>query len=288
LNTNIAKHTSIALLGVLALAATETRMAHALTVNLMPSADTSIRDNSPTTNYGDSNPLIVGNSKEPFTVHNRALLKFDLTSIPTNATVTSVNLTVIIFRSNTDVSLYDLNRVLVDWDEYQASWNNRSASTPWLAGGAQSGTEYVADASVSSPVDDTVFSSAGMVSDVQLWVRNSATNFGWIMLPTGNLSATGKQLGSRESEYTSVLTVEYTLTPPINPPVLFGTALAENGFRFSFNATSNLAYAVEFCDTLAVSNWNTLTNISAQPVDAIIDITNAVSSTQRYYRVRIP
>ncbi len=263
-------------------------MAHAMTATLTPSADTSMRDNSPDMTFGDSNPLIVGNSKEPFTVHNRALLKFDLTSIPTNATITGVTLTVMLFRSNTDPSEYDLNRVLVDWNEYEATWNNRSAGTPWLAGGAQSGTEYVTDASVSAPVDDTIFSSPGMVSDAQLWVRNSATNFGWIMLPTGNLSGTGKQLGSRESEYTSVLTVEYTLTPPADPPVLFGTAVVENAFRFSFNANSNHAYAVEFCDALATTNWNILTNIPALPVDATIDITNAVSSTQRYYRVRIP
>jgi len=284
----IAKRTSAIFFGVLALAAVATNTAHALTATLTPSADTSLRDNSPDATFGESNPLIVGNSKEPFTVHNRGLLKFDLTSIPTNATITGVTLTVMIFRSNTDVSNYDLNRVLVDWNEYEATWNNRSASTPWLAGGGQSGSEYVSIASVTAPVDDTIFSSAGMISDVQLWVRNSATNFGWIILPTGDLAATGKQLGSRESEYTSALTVKYTLTPPAIPPLLFEAALVENGFRFSFNAESNRSYVVEFCDALGTNNWNTLTNIPAQPGNGVITITNAVSSSERYYRVRTP
>jgi hypothetical protein len=285
---NLAKCVSIALYGILALALFETKTARAITVTLVPSADTSLRQVAPTNAFGDANPLLVGNAKEPFVVRNRALLKFDLTAIPTNATVTAVSLTVVIFRSNTDVSEFDLNRVLVDWNEYEATWKNRSASILWLSGGGQSGADYVAAASVSAPVDDTLFSSPEMVSDVQLWVRNAGTNFGWMMLPTGDLAGTGKQLGSRESEYTPTLTVEYTLTPPANPPVLFGTCPVENGIRFSFNAESNRTYAVEFCDALASNSWNILTNIPAQPVDGTITITNAVSSTERYFRVRTP
>jgi hypothetical protein len=274
--------------GMLALACFEAKIALATTVLLTPSADTSLRDVAPNNAFGDSNPLLAGNAKEPFVLHNHALLKFDLSTIPTNAIVTGVSLSVVIFRSNTDVANFDLNRVLVNWSEYEATWNNRSASTPWLAGGAQSGTEYVAAPSVTSAVDDAVFSSPGMIADVQLWVGNAATNFGWIILPTGDLAGTGKQLGSRESDYASVLTVDYTLTPPAKPLVLFGSALIENGFCFSFNAESNHAYTVEFRDGFAGSNWNTLTNISAQPTDGIIAITNAISSTERYYRVRKP
>jgi hypothetical protein len=109
-----------------------------------------------------------------------------------------------------------------------------------------------------------------------------------MILPTDDLVATGKQLGSRESEYTPLLEVDYTLTAPPAPPVLFGAALVENGFRFSFNAESNCYYAVEYCDALAANSWSVLTNIPAQPVNGIIAITNAVSVLERYYRVRIP
>jgi hypothetical protein len=289
LNINIARRATIMFYGMLLLStAGGMQTARAITATLVPSADSCMRDVAADTNFGESNPLLIGNAKEPFVLHNRALLKFDLTGIPTNATVTGASLTVVIFRSNTDLADFDLNRVLVDWSEYEVTWNKRSAATPWLAGGGQSGTEFVAAASVTATVDDTLFSSPGMVSDVQLWVRNSATNFGWIMLPTGNLGGTGKQLGSRESEFTSVLTVEYTLTPPASPPVLFGAAKVANGFRFSFNAQSNRPYAVEFRDTLGAGNWNTLTNIPALPIDGIVDITNAVSSTDRYFRVRTP
>jgi hypothetical protein len=289
LNINIGQRGTIIFCAMLALtAASGMQTARGITVMLVPSADSCMRDVAANTNFGDANPLLIGNAKAPFVLQNRALLKFDLTGIPTDATIIGVTLTVVIFRSNTDPADFDLNRVLVDWSEYEVTWNNRSASTPWLAGGGQSGSEYVAAPSVTAPVDDTIFSSPGMVSDVQLWVRNSATNFGWIMLPTGNLAGTGKQLGSRESEFTPVLAVEYTLTPPTSPPVLFGAAKVENGFRFSFNAQSNRPYAVEFRDALGPDNWNTLTNIPAQPADGIVDITNAVFSMERFFRVRTP
>jgi hypothetical protein len=263
--------------------------ARALTLTVMPSADTCMRDNAPDMTSGDVNPLLVGNSKDPFTVHNRALLKFDVSSIPTNAIVTDATLMTVIFRSNTGPANYDLHRVLVDWNEYEATWNNRSASTAWLAGGGQSGTEFVSQPSVTAQIDDAIFSSAGTISDVQQWVGNSGTNYGWIMLPTGDLSGTGKQIGSRESVYSSTLTVEYSLPgPAATVPAIFDVALSEQGFRFSFNVESNRPYAVEFRDVLASDAWNILTNISAQPVDGIINVTNAASSTERYFRVRTP
>src|ERR1044072_6889844 len=163
--------------GIFALAWCEPKIARATTVLLTPSADTSLRDVAPNNAFGDSNPLLAGNAKEPFVLHNHVLLKFDLSTIPTNAIVTGASLSVVIFRSNTDVANFDLNRVLVDWNEYEATWNNRSSSTPWLAGGAQNGTEYVTAPSVTAPVDDTVFSSAGMIAAVPLWGGNAATTF---------------------------------------------------------------------------------------------------------------
>src|SRR4051812_42782325 len=55
--------------------------ARAITTTLMPSADSCMRDVAANTNFGESNPLLIGNAKEPFVLHNRALLKFDLTGI---------------------------------------------------------------------------------------------------------------------------------------------------------------------------------------------------------------
>ena len=232
--------------------------------------------------------MIVGVSKDPFTITNRGLLKFDFTGIPTNATITGVSLTVTIFRSNTEPADYDLNRVLVDWSELETTWNNRSASTPWLVGGGLSGVEYVSAPSVTAQVDETIFSSAGMVSDVQLWLNHPATNYGWMLIATGEKLGTGKQIGSRESDQPPILTVEYETFVPAIPPVIFGTSVEEDGFHFSFNAESNRTYSVEFRDALSAGSWNPLTNIPALPVAGVINVTTTISSPTRFFRVRTP
>lgn len=262
--------------------------ARAFTTNLFPVADTSLRNNAPDMPMGDSNPLIVGVSKTPFTVTNHALLKFDFSGIPTNATITGVTLATTIFRSNTDPANYDLNRMLVDWNEYEATWNKRNASTPWLLSGCQPGTEFVNSPSVTAEVDQGNFSSPGMVADVQLWLNNPGTNFGWIMLATEEAIGTGKQLGSRESDLPPVLTVDYIIGSPAAPPAIFGMSATENEFRFSFNAQSNHSYSIEFRDALATGNWNVLTNIPPQPADAVINITNPISSAPRFFRAKTP
>jgi len=85
------------------------------------------------------------------------------------------------------------------------------------------------------------------------------------------------------------LTIVYSVpaSPPA-PPNIFATALGGSAIRFSFKAQSNLTYRVEFLDSISVSNWNVLTNISAQATDHIVNITNTISSPERYFRVRTP
>lgn len=288
MKTNFGLRT-IVLIGVVAFAlAGSAFYTQATTVTLLPTADTSLRSSAPDDPLGNSNPLLVGVAKSPATVTNHSLLKFDFSSIPANATITGATLTVTIYRSNTEPSNYDLNRVLVDWNEYEATWNNRNASTPWLLGGAQSGTEFVTMPSVTAQVDDAIFSSAGMIADVQLWVNNPGTNYGWIMIATGEVTGTGKQLGSRESDSPPSLTIDYTLSAPATPPTLFDMAAAENIFRFSFNAESNRTYSIDVCDALTNSHWNLLTNIPALPTNGILTVTNAISSATRFYRARTP
>ena len=131
-----------------------------------------------------------------------------------------------------------------------------------------------------------------------MWVSNPGTNFGWILIAAGDvdgisdadIDGTGKEVYSRESDHSPTLTVEYSLysPPAATPPLIFGTALVGNEFRFSLNVESNRFYSVEFRDSLAATNWDLLTTIPAQPVNGIITITNTISSTERYFRARTP
>ena len=55
-----------------------------------------------------------------------------------------------------------------------------------------------------------------MVADVQSWLDNPASNFGWLVLGDETAIATAKRFDTRESASPPVLTIEYT--PASRPP----------------------------------------------------------------------
>ena len=308
LNSNhIMKHfgstrTFAALLALFA--ATATRIAWAATTNLFPAADTYIRDSTPASNFGVVTPLLVGISATG-TPRQRCLFRFTIDGIPADAVVTSATLRLIAVGGPREAFDFDLNRLLVDWTEGGASWATRLPATPWTEVGGAAGTDFVASPSATaklSPVPIQVavggqpvtndFNSPGMVADVQLWLDDPATNFGWILHVTGGQFASGRQLASREhATLKPVLIVEYTTSEPpapAPPPTIVGTELNAGTIHFSFKAESNRTYTVEFRDSLTASQWAILTNIPAQPDDATIHITNSTGGDERYFRVGTP
>jgi hypothetical protein len=87
------------------------------------------------------------------------------------------------------------------------------------------------------------------------------------------------------------LVIDYSLSPPpppVVPPVLSSPVPVGNEIQFSFNAQSNRTYAVEFRETLGLTNWSVLTNIPALPEDATIHVTNTITGGERYFRARTP
>jgi hypothetical protein len=262
-------------------------------VTNLPVADTAIDDRSPDENKGTFSALPVGVSKDG-SAHNRGLFKFDLSNLPPNAVIQSATLRFTVVMSGTLDSSYDVNRLLVDWGETNATWNNRLDATPWAAPGAQPGTEYIINASATADLLgtglSTDFTSAGLVSDVQMWVNHPGTNFGWILIATGDAPATGKQVGSRENPgNTPLLIIQYTAaTPPPTPPVITNTTRVGNQFQFAFNAQSNHTYTVQFVGSPLNTNWATLSNVPSQPAATLISISDTLTPSNRFYRVRTP
>jgi hypothetical protein len=195
----------------------------------------------------------------------------------------------------TPAASFDLNLMFTDWSEGAATWNNSLDSTPWSVAGGGAEVDYAPSPSATASLSGGAkqFSSPQLISDVQGWMSNPDLNFGWMLIATGEPAGTGKKISSREAIGAEpVLTIVYSVpapppTPP-TPPNIIAAALAGNAIRFSFNAQSNHTYHVEFLDSLSVSNWNVLTNISTQPADHIVNIINTVSSPERYFRVRTP
>ena len=116
---------------------------------------------------------------------------------------------------------YSLHRLLQDWGEGRESFGTQGNSATngeatwrarfhpdvlWSVPGAAAPVDYVATASAMQSIaaegSYTFDSTAGLVADVQSWLSNSATNFGWILICEDEASAaTARRFGSREDPH---------------------------------------------------------------------------------------
>jgi hypothetical protein len=79
--------------------------------------------------------------------------------------------------------------------------------------------------------------------------------------------------------------IKYAVEPPT--PISFSQLSALDGqFQFQFNADSNRIYAAEFSDFFGPTNWQSLTNFAAYPVDTNLTVVDAITNSARLYRVR--
>lgn len=168
----------------------------------------------------------------------RAIMQFDVDgAVPAGSTITSVVLTLYMSRTTAAVQTHTLRRVNASWGEgtsdaggeegagapstpNDATWLHRFFNTTnWTVAGG----EFAAVASASIPVDSIGFYSWGptpqMILDVQGWLDNPATNFGWLIVGNEAVSGTSKRFDTRENptlENHPVLTI--TFTPPAGCP----------------------------------------------------------------------
>jgi hypothetical protein len=178
----------------------------------------------------------------------RALVAFDLSSIPAGAVVTDVSLSLVCTRSTSPPGLNTLHRVLADWgegdsdagssggggasaDQGDATWLYRFYGDPASAWQTPGG-DFAAAVSGSATISGSgayAFTGAGMLADVQAWVADPAGNFGWLVQGVESASHTAKRFGTREYPSSSgwpVLSVTYTVPAPGPAGVLALGALA--------------------------------------------------------------
>lgn len=90
------------------------------------------------TNYGTS-AIAVGKSSATTYIY-RSLIKFDLSSIPSTATVSSATMS-LYYYSGTDgggSNTIKIYRQLKDWVESQCTWNSYKTGTAWTEAGGVS------------------------------------------------------------------------------------------------------------------------------------------------------
>lgn len=140
---------------------------------LLPSDDTFIRSDAPSTNYGSDNTFDV---RPDNSADRRGLVKFDLTSIPSNAIITDATL-YLYEKSNKPDQVTSIYRVTSDWTENTVTWQTWN-----LPGGDfDSSLSYF----TYFPDQNNCMLSINLTSLVQLWVNGTYPNYGLLLYSTG-------------------------------------------------------------------------------------------------------
>lgn len=241
-------------LGVLSFAATVVR---ADTVTLTPSADTTLHENFPDNNLGAQLHFNAGTTQNG--PRTRGLTMFDIAaSLPAGAMINSVSLTLEVVGQPVDgdaPSTFELRRMLGAWGEGRGSGNPPSLGTPalpgeacwnspaaltglhWGAPGGLAGVDFAATRSADTFIYGVNFSpyifdsTPGLVADVQSWLDQPSSNFGWMMLTQFETEVfSARRFASREDPFRAPL-LQIDFTPVPEPP---GMALAAVSIGIAF------------------------------------------------------
>lgn len=202
----------------------------------------------------------------------RALVYFDVSSIPAGAIITdvSLDLTLIQIGGAATTNDFTIHEVLEPWGEgtssgtgigapataLDATWSHAVwPGTMWTTAGG----EFTATADATTPISNVLgtytFNSAGMVSRVQDWVDGASVNMGWILIGDGTVGAAAR-FGSRENPAPPVLTVTYCVAP---------TAVCQD-ITVNLDGTGNY--------TMAASEIDGGSSVDCGPMSLSADITS--------------
>lgn len=214
----------------------------------------------------------------------RALIAFDVAgSIPADATIMSVTLTMQSTRSGSSANTITLHKLNQDWGEgtsnssngrganattNDATWTHRffNTSDTWNQGGGDFSSMVSGSLDVSGTGTKTWNSTAQMVADVQDWLDNSSTNFGWILTGSESTSRSAKRFTSREGTSNKpTLTIDFTSSETMDQTINFSNipskTFGDGSFDLVAIASSDLpvTFLVTVGSDLVSLNGSTVT-----------------------------
>lgn len=179
----------------------------------------------------------------------RTLMAFDIAGvIPGGSTITAVTLDVSVISTSGGATGVTLHRVLTDWSEGpsdpdgtegggaaaqpgDSTWLHTFYDTSlWGTPGGDFDPIVSGTTVIDQPGAYTFASALGMVADVQAWLDDPSSNFGWIVLGDESGPGTAKRFGTHENPDGAVrprLTITYTIPAPAPACVVaaFGATL---------------------------------------------------------------
>jgi hypothetical protein len=168
------------------------KIVQSATYSASASGDSWLNGSLTTTNYGSTTTMRVDfTSTAPG--NGRAVVKFDLSSIPSGATVTGVTLHLTVTGASSkgstrSVGVYSLTR---DWVESQVTWTRAQTGTNWTTLGGDYTATALATTSVTGLAQYS-WTSASLITAVQGWVTTPANNYG-LLLGNGSTTSTGRK-----------------------------------------------------------------------------------------------
>ena len=202
-------------------------------VTLMAVRDATIYDEGRANGTGDSLFAGVTNGGNV----RRALIHFDISTIPSDSTITSVTLTLQVTRTTAPAIDISLHRALADWSEGPSDpGGNEGAGATAAAGDVTwtfqthdiaawsvPGGDFAAPSATSSVAGTGSYSwdqTATLVVDVQLWLDDPTANFGWLVIGDESGNRTTKRFASRDSAANGPSSSSSTSRPasPARPP----------------------------------------------------------------------
>ncbi len=270
-------------------------IASAAEATIQPSADSYMNEGAKDTNYGGQSYIEVS-SKPSAWGNARGIIEFDLSSIPSGSTITSVTLSLYLYSTRGTNRTYCLHKVTKNWTESGVTWNKYDGTNNWTTSGgdyeATASATVTAGAVYNTWVD---WSSSALASDVSDFVNNPSTNFGWIIKDQTEGSSNQDWVRFYSKEHTDTtlrpkLTVTYTAeadtTPPAAPTGLTATAVGPSQIDLDWNnnTESDLDHYNVYRSTTSGFTPGTGTFVAETTTSAYSD-TGLSASTTYYYKV---
>lgn len=207
-------------------------------VNLLPAKDNTLYQSSNSFSNGRGAHLFTGRTAQldPFS-RRRAVIAFDIAgNIPAGATINGVALRLFMSRSPTSAAMLTfLRRLDSDWGEGtsndsggegsgtvatagDATWANTFFPNSFWNSFGGDFTVIPSGAAGVAGIGTYVWTSEQMAADVQDWLDNPATNFGWILTGSESASRTAKRFDSKENPFESrrpQLIVDFSIFSPV-------------------------------------------------------------------------
>jgi len=208
--------------------------------------DTWLKSNAATTNNDGEGKQDVGSSGSTPVVTTRTLIEFKAVSdLPTSISVASATLRLVVYNgamatSSGDWSAY---RVLQDWSETQATWNDYSTGNAWYTPGAGSSVDIdiTAVGGVSVPATPVLYDVINVpisTATIDGWAAGTFSNYGLLLKADTEGSGVNNRVQFYERRYVTprdrpalILTVNgATPTPtPTLAPVSVSTNYIRDG-----------------------------------------------------------